>query len=47
MKNIAMATIGHMRKALNIEEMEIRELFEDGIQMMRMNYYPHLLNQKR
>ncbi|KAG4950285.1 hypothetical protein JHK82_043639 [Glycine max] len=40
MKNLAMVIIGHMGKALNIEEMKIRELFEDGIQLMRMNYYP-------
>ncbi|KAL5132582.1 Protein SRG1 [Glycine soja] len=40
MKNIAMAIIGQMGKALKIEEMEIRELFEDEIQKMRMNYYP-------
>ncbi|XP_027341595.1 protein SRG1-like isoform X1 [Abrus precatorius] len=40
MKNIAMVIIAHIRKALRIEEMEIMELFEDGLQMMRMNYYP-------
>ncbi|CAJ1957738.1 unnamed protein product [Sphenostylis stenocarpa] len=40
MKDLAMAIIGHIGKALEIEEMEIREIFEDGIQMMRMNYYP-------
>ncbi|KAL5081405.1 hypothetical protein RYX36_009826 [Vicia faba] len=35
-----MIIVGHIGKALNIKEMEMRELFEDGIQMMRMNYYP-------
>ncbi|KAK7272614.1 hypothetical protein RJT34_29327 [Clitoria ternatea] len=40
MKDLAMIMIGHMGRALKIEEMEIRELFEDGIQYMRMNYYP-------
>ncbi|RDX96308.1 Protein SRG1, partial [Mucuna pruriens] len=40
MKILAMIIIGHMVKALKIEEKEVRELFEDGIQMMRMNYYP-------
>jgi len=40
MKNKAMVIVGHVEKALNIKENEIRELFEDGIQMMRMNYYP-------
>lgn len=40
MKNKAMDIVGHIEKALKIKENEIRELFEDGIQMMRMNYYP-------
>ncbi|CAJ1957730.1 unnamed protein product [Sphenostylis stenocarpa] len=40
MKDLALVIIGHMGKALKIEEKEIRELFEDGIQLMRMNYYP-------
>ncbi|XP_027341596.1 protein SRG1-like isoform X2 [Abrus precatorius] len=31
MKNIAMVIIAHIRKALRIEEMEIMELFEDGL----------------
>ncbi|KAK7335192.1 hypothetical protein VNO80_26968 [Phaseolus coccineus] len=39
-KGVAMNIIGHLVKALEIEEMDIRELFEDGIQIMRMNYYP-------
>ncbi|XP_027928169.1 protein SRG1-like [Vigna unguiculata] len=40
LKDLAMDILGHLAKALGIEEVEIRELFEDGIQMMRMNYYP-------
>ncbi|KAK7324482.1 hypothetical protein VNO77_28057 [Canavalia gladiata] len=40
MKDLAMTIIWHMGKALKIEEKKIREFFEDGIQMMRMNYYP-------
>jgi len=35
-----MIIIGQMGKALEIEEREMRELFEDGTQRMRMNYYP-------
>ncbi|KAK7244080.1 hypothetical protein RIF29_38898 [Crotalaria pallida] len=40
MKNLAMVIIGKMGKALKMEEQEMKELFEDGIQSMRMNYYP-------
>ncbi|KAK7272613.1 hypothetical protein RJT34_29326 [Clitoria ternatea] len=40
MKNLAMLIILHMGKALKMEEKEIRELFDDGLQLMRMNYYP-------
>ncbi|XP_061344645.1 protein SRG1-like [Gastrolobium bilobum] len=40
MKNLAMVIVAHMEKALKMEEMEMRELFEDGMQSMRMNYYP-------
>ena len=35
-----MVTLEQMGKALNMEEMEMKELFEDGTQTMRMNYYP-------
>lgn len=35
-----MDILRHLAKASGIEEVEIRELFENGIQMMRMNYYP-------
>lgn len=40
MKNLAMVIIAQMGKALKMEELEMKELFEDGIQSMRMNYYP-------
>ncbi|XP_027341599.1 protein SRG1-like [Abrus precatorius] len=40
MKDLAMVLIFHMGKALKMEEKEMRELFEDGLQLMRMNYYP-------
>jgi hypothetical protein len=40
MKNLSLFIVGHIGKALKMEEMEMRELFEDGIQMMRINYYP-------
>ncbi|WJX67854.1 hypothetical protein P8452_52287 [Trifolium repens] len=39
MKNLAMLIVYHIGKALKMKELEMRELFEDGIQMMRMNYY--------
>ena len=35
-----MVIVAHIEKALKIKEMEMKELFEDGLQMMRMNYYP-------
>ncbi|WJX72556.1 hypothetical protein P8452_56424 [Trifolium repens] len=40
MKNLALIIVGHIGKTLKMEEMEMRKLFEDGTQMMRMNYYP-------
>ncbi|CAJ2659492.1 unnamed protein product [Trifolium pratense] len=40
LKNLAMVIVDHIGKALKMKEMEMRELFEDGIQMMRMSYYP-------
>jgi isopenicillin N synthase-like dioxygenase len=39
-EKLSMVIVEYMGKALNIKENEMRELFEDGIQMMRMNYYP-------
>ncbi|MED6118174.1 Protein srg1 [Stylosanthes scabra] len=41
LKNLLRVIIEQLEKALNVEkEMEMRKLFEDGMQMMRMNYYP-------
>ena len=40
MKNLAMTIFEHIEKALKIDAKKIGELFEDGIQSMRMNYYP-------
>lgn len=35
-----MVVVEQMGKALKMEETEMREFFEDGMQSMRMNYYP-------
>ena len=35
-----MAILGYMAKALKMDIEEIRELFSEGVQSMRMNYYP-------
>jgi isopenicillin N synthase-like dioxygenase len=35
-----MVIVEYMGKALKIDENEMRMLFEDGVQSMRMNYYP-------
>ena len=40
LKNLLMVIVEQMGKALHMEEMEMRGLFDDGIQAMRMNYYP-------
>lgn len=40
MKKLAMAIIGQMAKALRMDIKEMDELFHDGVQTMRMNYYP-------
>ncbi|RDX82030.1 Protein SRG1, partial [Mucuna pruriens] len=40
LQNLTMVVIEQMEKALKIEETEMREFFEDGMQSMRMNYYP-------
>ncbi|KAM3361944.1 codeine O-demethylase-like [Capsicum galapagoense] len=40
MKNLAMIILCQLAKALRMDEMEMRELFSDGVQSMRMNYYP-------
>ncbi|XP_071710577.1 protein SRG1-like [Rutidosis leptorrhynchoides] len=39
-KKLAVAILGQMGKALGIKTEEMSELFEDGFQAMRMNYYP-------
>lgn len=39
-KKLALLILGHMARALKMDAEEIRELFGDGIQTMRMNYYP-------
>lgn len=40
LKNLAMTLITRMGKALNLKPGEIEDFFEDGLQSMRMNYYP-------
>ncbi|XP_060191257.1 protein SRG1-like [Lycium barbarum] len=39
-KNLAMIILCQLAKALRMDEQEMRELFSDGVQSMRMNYYP-------
>ncbi|WMV15694.1 hypothetical protein MTR67_009079 [Solanum verrucosum] len=39
-KSLAMIIVCQLAKALRIDENEMRELFSDGMQSMRMNYYP-------
>ncbi|KAF5184589.1 Srg1 [Thalictrum thalictroides] len=40
MKLLTMKILGMIEKALKMDANEITELFEDGVQSMRMNYYP-------
>ncbi|KAF5944563.1 hypothetical protein HYC85_018640 [Camellia sinensis] len=40
LKNLAMKLLEFMAKAPNMKGEEMRELFEEGMQSMRMNYYP-------
>ncbi|KAL6333164.1 hypothetical protein AAG906_028347 [Vitis piasezkii] len=40
MKKLAMTILSQMTKALKMEAGEIRDMFSDGVQSMRMNYYP-------
>ena len=35
-----MTLLSQMAKALKVEAEEIRDMFSDGLQSMRMNYYP-------
>ncbi|GMI93520.1 SENESCENCE-RELATED GENE 1, senescence-related gene 1 [Hibiscus trionum] len=39
-KNLAMRILDYMAKALKMGGEEMREMFNDGVQSMRMNYYP-------
>ncbi|RHN42327.1 putative codeine 3-O-demethylase [Medicago truncatula] len=40
LKNLAIQILDLMAKALAVDTMEIRELFGEGVQSMRINYYP-------
>lgn len=40
MKKLAIAILGHMAKSLKMDPEEMRELFGEGVQSVRMNYYP-------
>ncbi|XP_049371159.1 protein SRG1-like [Solanum verrucosum] len=39
-KNLSMIIVCQLAKALKMDEKEMRDLFSDGMQSMRMNYYP-------
>ncbi|KAK1375456.1 Fe2OG dioxygenase domain-containing protein [Heracleum sosnowskyi] len=39
-KKLAIQILGHIAKALEMDGQEMIELFSDGVQSMRMNYYP-------
>lgn len=39
-KNLAIAIFEQFEKALGIKDGELTEIFKDGSQSMRMNYYP-------
>ncbi|XP_020417720.1 protein SRG1 isoform X2 [Prunus persica] len=40
LKNLALTILSQMETALQMEAKELTKLFEDGMQSMRMNYYP-------
>nr|GMD08278.1 protein SRG1-like [Ipomoea batatas] len=40
LRNLALTIIDNLAKALGIEQEHVRGLFEEGMQSMRMNYYP-------
>ncbi|KAK4361270.1 hypothetical protein RND71_020222 [Anisodus tanguticus] len=40
MKSLAMIILCQLAKALRVDENEMRDLFSDGVQSIRMNYYP-------
>ncbi|GFY89068.1 2-oxoglutarate (2OG) and Fe(II)-dependent oxygenase superfamily protein [Actinidia rufa] len=46
-KKLAMTILSQMAKALNMESEEMRALFSEGVQSMRMNYYPPCLEPDR
>lgn len=39
-KKLAMVILGHMARALKLDSEEMRDLFGDGVQSIRINYYP-------
>lgn len=39
-KKLASEILGHMAKGLKMDAEEMKELFSDGVQSIRMNYYP-------
>lgn len=40
MQNLALEILSFMAKALGMDPKEMKEIFEEGCQKMRMNYYP-------
>ena len=40
LRNLAMTILGLIAKALKMEASDMKELFEEGYQGMRINYYP-------
>ncbi|KAJ4849952.1 hypothetical protein Tsubulata_004843, partial [Turnera subulata] len=40
MRKLAMKMLDHMAQALKMDRQEMKELFSDGVQSVRMNYYP-------
>ncbi|KAH7512706.1 hypothetical protein FEM48_Zijuj12G0119100 [Ziziphus jujuba var. spinosa] len=40
LRNLAMRILEQMEQALKVQAKEVTELFEGGLQAMRMNYYP-------
>ena len=40
LRNLALKILYQMAKALKMDPNDIKDLFEEGVQIMRMNYYP-------
>ena len=40
LKNLALKILDQMAKALRMDPNDMKELFENGVQSLRMNYYP-------